>query len=408
SLLASPHRSELERDGYDAHAVVVCRWRSDGGVLAGSVVWDFSWLKDLEEGREQRAPAAQAQVNASASAETLGRPGLATPGHPGPTKRPQTTPKFTTPGPTRKQVLVLFPKDVGVPKMSLNLLTTTVNAALHSVQHSLKVLATTRAYEGWALATSGGADESTLNTIRGEVLDLVPDRYKESHWVGLPTLTLYLKIIDVPYFKDIMSDDRITASDVKNAIAQSPLSNDFTFSCRGWSGTLLRAPPVQCSSIFGTLNQEPVQSASWTSQYTSKGTTVWFDLLQPAQVSPCARDATGGATLALHAALRSSVAPNAVAPTKLMSIGWLRAAARGLYPLLPWRSHVLTHRYALFVRATTLQTKGPALSGTTALTESGSKLNMLRHVNAVLVQGPLLRTRKGREWWVCQITHRGQ
>jgi len=49
------------------------------------------------------------------------------------------------------------------------------------------------------------------------------------YWVGLPTSTSFVKIINIPYYSNLVSKVKTTIAEVKAAIAASPLAENFKY-----------------------------------------------------------------------------------------------------------------------------------------------------------------------------------
>ncbi|KAK1215528.1 hypothetical protein PQX77_021859 [Marasmius sp. AFHP31] len=126
----------------------------------------------------------------------------------------RTTPSYTLSGPSRKQVLVSFPRGGETPSLDLSLVTTTVGAALRNRGKSLKVLSTKPAYDSWSMSTSVVATTLEVEIIETRIKEMVPSEFRNSLWVSLPTSTSYLKVLDVPYFSTHGERSSITAKKV--------------------------------------------------------------------------------------------------------------------------------------------------------------------------------------------------
>ncbi|KAK1217798.1 hypothetical protein PQX77_019548, partial [Marasmius sp. AFHP31] len=137
------------------------------------------------------------------------------------------TPSYTSSGPSRKQVLVSFPRGGEAPSLNLSLVTATVGAALRNRGRSLKVLSTKPAYDGWSISTSAVATTPEVEIIEARIRDMVPSEFKNSLWVGLPTSTSFLKVLDVPYYSTRGDRSPVTAEEVIEQFRSSPLREDL-------------------------------------------------------------------------------------------------------------------------------------------------------------------------------------
>jgi len=136
-------------------------------------------------------------------------------------------PSFTAPGPTRRQVLVSFGKGLA-PNLNIARLHNTVNQALTTVHAKVAVLFSSGpAYDGYSLTTSQVANVKDLEIIRGAVAPLLPTGLQ--YWVGFPTSTSFVKIIDVPYYSNLVNKVKTTVAGVKAAITASPLAKNFKY-----------------------------------------------------------------------------------------------------------------------------------------------------------------------------------
>jgi len=135
-------------------------------------------------------------------------------------------PSFTAPGPTRHQVLVSFGKGLA-PNLDVARLHNAVNQALTTARAKVAVLSSGPAYDGYSLTTSQVANVKDLEIIRGAVAPLLPTGLQ--YWVGLPTSTSFVKIVDVPYYSNLVNKVKTTVEEVKAAIAASPLAENFKY-----------------------------------------------------------------------------------------------------------------------------------------------------------------------------------
>ncbi|KAF9264639.1 hypothetical protein L218DRAFT_943745 [Marasmius fiardii PR-910] len=96
----------------------------------------------------------------------------------------RSSPKFTSSGPSRKQVLVSFDKERGVPSMNLAMVAATVSAALRNGGKHLRVQSTSPAYNGWSLSTSAIATTAEIDIIRDRIREILPQdrRGNDSFW----------------------------------------------------------------------------------------------------------------------------------------------------------------------------------------------------------------------------------
>jgi len=135
-------------------------------------------------------------------------------------------PSFTAPGPTRRQVLISFGKGLA-PNLDVARLHNTVNQALTTVHAKVTVLSSGPAYNGYSLTTSQVANVKDLEIIHGAVAPLLPTGLQ--YWVGLPTSTSFVKIVDVPYYSNLVNKVKTTVAEVKAAITASPLAENFKY-----------------------------------------------------------------------------------------------------------------------------------------------------------------------------------
>jgi len=148
------------------------------------------------------------------------------PSRPETPRKRKSVPSFTAPGPTRRQVLVSFGKGLA-PNLDVARLHTAVNQALSAAHAKVAVLSSGPAYDGYSLTTSQVANNKDLELIRGVVAPLLPTGLQ--YWVGLPTSTSFVKIVDVPYYSNLVNKVKTTVTEVKAAIAASPLAENFKY-----------------------------------------------------------------------------------------------------------------------------------------------------------------------------------
>ncbi|CAA7267562.1 unnamed protein product [Cyclocybe aegerita] len=111
----------------------------------------------------------------------------------------QSVPSFTSEGPTRKQVLLSFggtPPDL--TKFFTDSAVRAANGYLRDGQSMLKVTSIVRAYDGLSLVTPAVASPSDLDILRNFIRESLPTGTPFE--VALPSLTSFIKILDVPYF----------------------------------------------------------------------------------------------------------------------------------------------------------------------------------------------------------------
>ncbi|TFK22363.1 hypothetical protein FA15DRAFT_706395 [Coprinopsis marcescibilis] len=144
-------------------------------------------------------------------------------------KKTTSTLSFTSRGPLRKQVLVMFEGKAVPTGFPINILMAGCNAALTRANGTTRVLASQLAYDGLSLSTTLVANPKDIDIICAKVLEVCPTSHKDKTWVGLPTSTSYLKVLDVPFYKNIMEGTLATADDVANALKASPLAQNIYF-----------------------------------------------------------------------------------------------------------------------------------------------------------------------------------
>ncbi|KAF9470505.1 hypothetical protein BDN70DRAFT_902051 [Pholiota conissans] len=138
-------------------------------------------------------------------------------------ERKQKGPTFTSQGPLRKQVLMSFRTAQHRVNWDVSIVYRTVNTALMAATAATRVLSVGPAYDGYAFETTTVATTKEIDVIRGVMHTLLtPDSHV---WVGLPQSTLYLKVLDVPFFHQ-GSEIRITTEQVMTALTQSPIWGD--------------------------------------------------------------------------------------------------------------------------------------------------------------------------------------
>jgi len=110
-------------------------------------------------------------------------------------KRKTVLPNFTTMGPSRRQILISFNnKKIAC---DFNLFIKRAQAALASAELNLRVLSMADAYGGYTVYTEEVPHPNAINVIRGLAVSIFQT---DALYVGLPTSTSYIKIMDVPYY----------------------------------------------------------------------------------------------------------------------------------------------------------------------------------------------------------------
>ncbi|CAA7263214.1 unnamed protein product [Cyclocybe aegerita] len=135
-------------------------------------------------------------------------------------------PSFTSEGPTRKQVLVSFggtPPDL--TKFFTESAIRAANGYLRDGQSMLKVTSIVRAYDGLSLVTPAVASPSDLDVLRNFIRKSLPTGTPFE--VALPSLTSFIKILDVPYFD--LKGLKITQEALEKALHTSVHAEVFTY-----------------------------------------------------------------------------------------------------------------------------------------------------------------------------------
>jgi len=141
-------------------------------------------------------------------------------------RKQRDVPSFTAPGLTRRQVLISFGKGLA-PNLDVARLHNAVNQALTTAHAKVAVLSSGPAYDSYSLTTSQVANIKDLEIIRSTVAPLLPTGLQ--YWVGLPTSTSFVKIVNIPYYSNLVSKVKTTIAEVKAAIAASPLAENFKY-----------------------------------------------------------------------------------------------------------------------------------------------------------------------------------
>jgi len=141
-------------------------------------------------------------------------------------KRKTVLPNFTMLGPSRRQILISFNNN----KIScdFNLFVKRAQAALASAELNLHILSMADAYGGYTVYTKEVAHPNTINVIHGLAVSIFQT---DALYVGLPTSTSYIKIMDVPYYQNIAKRKPVSVDMIKEALGNSPLSEHFVLAC---------------------------------------------------------------------------------------------------------------------------------------------------------------------------------
>jgi len=82
----------------------------------------------------------------------------------------------------------------------------------------------TTAYGRYSISTAEVPHPAALDVIRAFAMR----NFKtDAMYVGLPTSTSYIHIIDVPFFEDNACTQRVSLDRIKGVLARSPLYNHF-------------------------------------------------------------------------------------------------------------------------------------------------------------------------------------
>jgi len=165
-------------------------------------------------------------------------------------KRKTVLPNFTTLGPSRRQILISFNnKKIAC---DFNLFVKQAQAALASTELNLRILSMADAYGGYTVYTEEVPHPNTINVICGLA---VSSFQTDALYVGLPTSTSYIKIMDVPYYQNVAKCKPVTVDTIKEALGSSPLSVHFV---------LARNPRINHNSASSTT--ATVYCDLWDSQ----------------------------------------------------------------------------------------------------------------------------------------------
>jgi len=133
-------------------------------------------------------------------------------------KRKIPTPNFTTQGPSRKQILITF-SGLFIT-CDLGLFLARACDALDTAKIKLTLLAMTTAYGGYSISTAEVPHPAAHDVICGFAMQIFKT---DAMYVGLPTSTSYIRIIDVPFFEDNACTQRVSLDRIKGALVRSPL-----------------------------------------------------------------------------------------------------------------------------------------------------------------------------------------
>ena len=273
----------------------------------------------------------------------------------------------------------------------------TVNQALTTAHAKVAVLSSGPAYKGYSLTTSQVANIKDLEIIRGAVAPLLPTGLQ--YWVGLPTSTLFVKIVDVPYYSNLVNKVKTTIAEVKAAIAASPLTENFKYTAE---------PRIVRNSDASTTAK--VYINIWDSQAGTRARGIIDKPLLFGTRSCYVRAATANAGAPLcqrcwrwatqsegakHPSCAAATAPALTSRNPIvMRADFARATSKPnrLSPQLLRTSPALTQHAALTAENIIQQRTASVRSGATAMTPSGSMQNMPRYVCIELTVGPSLTT----------------
>ena len=129
---------------------------------------------------------------------------------------------FTIQGPSCKQILITF----SGPFVTCDLGVFLARAcdALDAAKIKLTLLAMTTAYGAYSISTAEVPHPATLDVIRGFAMQIFKT---DTMYIGLPTSTSYICIINVPFFEDNACTQRVSLDRIKGALACSLLHEHF-------------------------------------------------------------------------------------------------------------------------------------------------------------------------------------
>ena len=136
------------------------------------------------------------------------------------------TPDFTTIDLSCRQILITF----SGPFVScdLGLFLARAHDALEQAKTRLTLLAMTTAYGRYFISTADVLHPGALDVVCGFAMKIFKT---DTIYVGLPTSTSYIKIIDVPFFEDNAATQRVSLDCIKGALACSLLHKHFILAC---------------------------------------------------------------------------------------------------------------------------------------------------------------------------------
>jgi len=132
------------------------------------------------------------------------------------------TPNFTTEGPSHKQILITFSGPFVT--CDLGLFLARACNALDAAKIKLTLLAMTTAYGRYSISTADVPHPAVLDVIYGFAMRIFKT---DAMYVGLPTSTSYIRIIDVPFFEDNACTQRVSLDRIKRVLAHSLLHKHF-------------------------------------------------------------------------------------------------------------------------------------------------------------------------------------
>jgi len=216
------------------------------------------------------------------------------------------------------------------------------------------------------------------------------------YWVGLPTSTSFVKIIDVPYYSNLVNKVKTTIAEVKAAIAASPLTENFKYAAE--PRTVRNSDASTTTKVYINI-WDSQAGASLTSPSSSALAAAMYVLQPPMLVLPSVSDAGAGATQlegAKHPSCAAAIAPALMSRNPIvMCADFVRETSKLNRPSRPLlqTSPALTWHAALTAENIIQQQTASVCSGATATTPSGSTQSMPRYVCTELTVGPTLTTK---------------
>ena len=147
--------------------------------------------------------------------------------------KPKPCIKMTTKGPSRKQVIIPMSRDnINSFMKSLSLYVANINRLLHDAKSDVLADYICSDSTGITIVTNKVAQQSDISIIDNYVKNLNDINSFQVDKPRLPKSKSYLKIIGIPFFPHVNSQDRLTLNDIKTILKQNHIFDNISLALK--------------------------------------------------------------------------------------------------------------------------------------------------------------------------------